>query len=84
MSKDTILFIGLDTAKEHTEVAYVGECYDEKPQLSTRIRSTKQGVEKLARQMQSKYPNSRLIFTYEAGPCGYWIYREISTMLDTN
>lgn len=80
MSKDTILFIGLDTAKEHTEVAYVGECYDEKPQLSTRIRSTKQGVEKLARQMQSKYPNSRLIFTYEAGPCGYWIYRLLTKL----
>ena len=56
MNNPTTLFIGLDTAKEHTEVAYSDEDRKHTPCPLGKIRSTKQGVEKLARQLQSKYP----------------------------
>lgn len=51
-----------------------------KPCLLSKIRSTKQGVEKLARQLQSKHPGALLYFVYEAGPCGYWIYRLLTRL----
>ncbi|MFT6586466.1 MAG: transposase [Cognaticolwellia sp.] len=35
---------------------------------------------KLARQFQSKYPQATLHFVYEAGPCGYWIYRLLTSL----
>ena len=80
MNNPTILFIGLDTAKEHTEVAYSHEDRKHTPCPLGKIRSTKQGVEKLARQLQSKYPGVTLHFVYEAGPCGYWIYRLLTRL----
>ena len=42
--------------------------------------STKQPVKKLFRQIESKYPDATLHFVYEAGPCGYWIYRLITSL----
>ena len=51
-----------------------------KPCLLSKIRSTKQGIEKLARQLQSKHPGALLYFVYEAGPCGYWIYRLLTRL----
>ena len=72
MNKSNIVFIGLDTAKEHSEVAYTFDDRNHKPCLLSKIRSTKQGVEKLARQLQSKYPGATLYFVYDADPCGYW------------
>ena len=75
-----IVFIGLDTAKQHTEVAYTFDDREHKPCQMGRIRTNKQGFEKLARQLQSKYPHATLYFVYEAGPCGYWIYRLLSRL----
>lgn len=80
MNNPTILFIGLDTAKEHTEVAYCNEDREHKPCLLGKICSTKQGFEKLARQLKSKHPGATLHFVYEAGPCGYWIYRLLTRL----
>ena len=62
MNNTTILFVGLDTAKEHSEVAYSTEDRTHKPTLSGKIRTTKQGIEKLARQLQSKHPRCYLAF----------------------
>lgn len=76
----TILYIGLDTAKTYTEVACAEIGHDTKPSYHSKIRTTKQGVEKLVRQLQSKYPGTQLIFVYEAGPCGYWIYRLLTKL----
>ena len=33
-------------------------------------------IDKLLRHLQSKGP--QLIFVYEAGPCGYWLYRYLT------
>ena len=42
--------------------------------------SSKVSVKKLLRQFESKYPGATLHFVYEAGPCGYWIYRLITSL----
>ena len=76
----TILFVGLDTAKTDTEVAYSLDNREHKPCSLGRIRTTKQAIQKLVRQLQSKHPKATLYFIYEAGPCGYWIYRLLTRM----
>ena len=75
MKNDSILFIGMDTHKEFTEVAYSPDGRQHEIIHLGRVPSTKQALLKLARQFQSKYPHATLHFLYEAGPCGYWIYR---------
>lgn len=80
MNKHSILFIGLDTHKEFNEVAYIEEHRGAQPVHLGRVSSSKVAVQKLVRQFESKYPGSTLHFVYEAGPCGYWIYRLITSL----
>jgi transposase len=80
MTKDTLLFIGLDTHKESTEVAYVDDERTSSCSHYGKIPTTKPALTKLARQFASKYPGVTLHFVYEAGPCGYWIYRLLTCL----
>ena len=80
MKNDNILFIGLDTHKEQTQVAYTLDHRTAEVNDLGRIQTTKTGFVKLARQLQSKYPHATLHFVYEAGPCGYWIYRLLTSL----
>ena len=80
MNDNNMIFIGLDTHKDFDEVAY---CEDERSSTPThqgRIPNTKQAIKKLIRQLQSKYPHATLHFIYEAGSCGYWLYRFITSL----
>jgi transposase len=80
MSKHNILFIGLDTHKEFVEVAYIEDQRGAKPTHLGRQPTSKLAIKKLARQFESKYPEATLHFVYEAGPCGYWIYRLLTSL----
>jgi len=80
MTKHNILFIGLDTHKEFLEVAYIEDNRGAKPIHFGRISSAKLAIKKLIRQFESKYPHATMHFVYEAGPCGYWIYRLITSL----
>lgn len=80
MIKHNILFIGLDTHKEFVEVAYIEDHYGAQSVHYGRVSSTKASITKLAKQFQSKYPDATLHFVYEAGPCGYWIYRLLTSL----
>ena len=80
MIKHNILFIGLDTHKTFTEVAYIEDQRGAKSTHLGKILSNKAAFKKLARQLQSKYPQATLHFVYEAGPCGYWIYRLLTSL----
>ena len=80
MNKHNILFIGLDTHKEFNEIAYIEDQRGATPVHLGRQPCTKAGVKKLARQLESKYPDATLHFVYEAGPCGYWIYRLLTSL----
>lgn len=80
MNKHSILFIGLDTHKEFNEVAYIEDHRGAQPVHFGRTPSSKIAVKKLVRHFESKYPDATLHFVYEAGPCGYWIYRLITSL----
>jgi len=80
MNKHSILFIGLDTHKEFNEVAYIEDHRGAQPVHFGRAPSSKIAVKKLVRHFESKYPDATLHFVYEAGPCGYWIYRLITSL----
>jgi transposase len=80
MNKHSILFIGLDTHKEFNEVAYIEDQRGAKPVHLGRQSNSKLAIKKLARQLESKYPDATLHFVYEAGPCGYWIYRLLTSL----
>ena len=80
MNKHSILFIGLDTHKELNEVAYIEDHRGAQPVHFGRAPSSKIAVKKLVRHFESKYPDATLHFVYEAGPCGYWIYRLITSL----
>jgi transposase len=67
----------LDVHKESIAVAYIAqEYYAEVVSLGT-IGTRQCDIDKLIRKLQSK--NSPLVFVYEAGPCGYWLYRYLTT-----
>ena len=80
MSKHNIVFIGIDTHTSFIEVAYIEDVRGVKPIHLGKNPSTKQSVTKLVRRFESKYPHATLHFVYEAGPCGYWIYRLITSL----
>ena len=80
MNKDNIIFIGMDTHKDFCEIAYCLDSRESTPESLGRITTSKQAITKLVRQLQSKYPKATLHFVYEAGPCGYWIYRLLSKL----
>ncbi|WP_415884555.1 IS110 family transposase [Neptuniibacter sp. QD34_54] len=80
MNNSSIVFIGLDTHKEFVEVAYVQDQRQADIVHLGRISSSKLSMTKLTRQMQSKYPKATLHFVYEAGPCGYWVYRLLTSL----
>jgi len=80
MIKHNILFIGLDTHKTFTEVAYIEDQRGAKSTHLSKILSNKAAFTKLARPLVSKYPDATVHFVYEAGPCGYWIYRLLTSL----
>src|ERR687891_309043 len=76
MAHTSTLFVGLDVHKETIAIAYVAEERGAAvPALGT--IGTRQGdIDKLIRKLQAK--GKRLHFVYEAGPCGYWLYRYLT------
>jgi transposase len=80
MNKNSILFIGLDTHKDFFEVAYFSPEQHQAVEHYGRISSSKVSLTKFVQSMQRKYPQSTLHVVYEAGPCGYWVYRHLTKL----
>ena len=80
MTKHNILFIDLDSHKTFTEVAYIEDQRGAKSIHLGKILSNKAAFKKLAQQPQSKYITATLHFVYEAGLCGHWIYRLLTSL----
>src|SRR5256714_8861744 len=76
MAKDSTLFVGLDVHKETIAVAYVAEEREATVVALGTIGTRQCDIDKLLRQLQSK--GKTLHFVYEAGPCGYWLYRYLT------
>ncbi len=76
MQQPTTLYVGLDVHKESISVAYAAAGRPEPAQFLGPIRTRQCDLDKLIRRLHSKA--SRLVFAYEAGPCGYVLYRSLT------
>jgi transposase len=71
-----ILYVGLDVHKDSIAVAYApAERGAEVVSLGT-IGTRQCDIDKLIRKLQAK--GATPVFVYEAGPCGYWLYRYLT------
>ena len=72
MEKSSTTFVGMDVHKESIDVgiAAAGEA-----RHYGRIAGDAASVDKLTRKLRSVHRD--LVFVYEAGPCGFWLYRRL-------
>jgi transposase len=63
----------MDVHKDSIAVAYVAQEHGAEVMYLGAIGTRQCDIDHLIRKMQSKAKH--LIFVYEAGPCGYWLYR---------
>ena len=76
MDECSTLFIGLDSHKDFISVAYAPEDRTAEVIYLGRIGTLQRDIDKMVRRMQSKA--KQLVFAYEAGPCGYVLYRYLT------
>src|SRR5436309_8955977 len=76
MAQASTLFIGLDVHKESIAVAYVAEEREAEVVFLGTVGTRQCDLDKLIRKLQAK--SKKLHFVYEAGPCGYWLYRYLT------
>jgi len=76
MPQSSTLYVGLDVHKESIAVAYVAEDHGAEVIYRGTIGTWHADIDQLVRTLQSKAPH--LVFVYEAGPCGYWLYRYLA------
>src|SRR5258708_15737261 len=69
-----VLYVGMDVPKESIVVATAPQG-DTEAQLYGKIGGTLDALDKLVKKMAK--PDVELRFVYEAGPCGYVIYRRL-------
>ncbi len=72
MTSSNILFIGMDVHKESIEIA-IAEGGSQEVRRYGKIGGTQDAMRKTLRKLVSQGKN--LHFCYEAGPCGYELYR---------
>jgi len=76
MQQSSTLYVGLDVHKDAIAVAYVAQDHGADVVSLGTIGTRQCDIDKLIRRLQSKSPH--LVFVYEAGPCGYWLYRYLT------
>ena len=69
-------YIGLDVHKETIAVA-VARAGREAPESRGEIANKPQAVAKLVDRLNREFTGEVLLFCYEAGPCGYGLYRQL-------
>jgi transposase len=76
MPHSTTLFVGWDVHQDAIAVAYAPEERGAEVVFLGTIGTRQCDIEKLIRTLTSKA--TQLVFVYEAGPCGYWLYRYLT------
>jgi len=74
--KDTITYIGLDVHKSSISVAVAESGGRGEERYVGTVANSKSALTKLAAKLSAG--GSRLCFCYEAGPCGYGVYRHLT------
>jgi transposase len=72
MNHSSTLYIGMDVHKDSIAVVYVAQDHGAEVTYLGTIGTRQCDIDHLIRKMQSKAKD--LVFVYEAGPCGYWLY----------
>src|SRR5437773_10805949 len=70
------LYVGLDVHKDSIAVAYAPEDRGAEVVSLGAIGTRQCDIDKLIRRLQSK--GATLVCVFEAGPCGYWLYRYLT------
>ena len=73
MSQSSTLFVGMDVHKDSIAVAYVAQDHGAEVMYLGAIGTRQGDIDQMIRKMPSKAKH--LIFVYEAGPGGDWLYR---------
>ena len=73
MRHASTLYIGLDVHKESIALAYASEEQGAEVVFLGTIGTRQRDIDMRVRQLSSNA--KQLVFVYEAGPCGYWLYR---------
>ena len=76
MKQPSTLYVGLDVHKDSIAVAYVVQDHGAEVVSLGNIGTRQCDIDQLIRRLQSKSPH--LVLVYEAGPCGYWLYRYLT------
>src|SRR5712691_5977945 len=76
MPQSRTLYVGMDGHKESIAVAYVGQDHGAAVISLGTVGTRQCDIDKLIRHLQSK--SKQLVFVYEAGPCGSWLYRYLT------
>jgi transposase len=80
MPQSSTLYVGLDVHQESIAVAYVAKAHEAEVVSLGSIGTRQCDIDTLIRRLPSKSPH--LVFVYEAGPCGYWLYRYLTKQDD--
>ena len=72
----TVKFIGMDVHKKTITIAIADEGRQNQPRLYGTIANDLDALNKFCRKMVST--SKQIHFVYEAGPCGYGIYRHLN------
>jgi transposase len=76
MTQSSMLYVGWDVPKESSAVAYVAQDHGAEVVSLGTIGTRQCDLDRLIRQRHSKAKH--LVFVYEAGPCGSWLYRYLT------
>jgi transposase len=77
MGQSTPLYVGLDVHKDTIAVAHAQGQSADPPVFVGEIGPRQADLDKLIRRLEAKTP--ALVFAYEAGPCGYGLYRDLTS-----
>ena len=77
MTQSNILFIGLDVHKESIEVAFAEDGLAGEVRHYGKVGGSFSALDKVVRKLVSR--DKSLHFCYEAGPCGYELYRHLTS-----
>ena len=69
-------YVGLDVHKETIAIS-VADSRRQEPVYEGEIANTPKRVERKIQQLSERYGGGLLQFVYEAGPCGYGLYRQL-------